>query len=260
MTPAALDITIAIILLLSALVAYFRGIIREAFTIVALIVATGTTYFGGEMMIQPFNKWLKVDVKGEEAAAAVSKAAATGADTSIIAKAHLFMGVLSYEKLAIICAYASVFIFFYLVMSLVGFFVSRAVNEAGLGLADKILGGAFGLARGALVVLLCFLPISFMIDQEKFPDWAKNSVSVPILQQSVAYIDEKIDLKKRIADTGKEALAKIKDYKRPEGKQTSVPVIQKVLREEDVAPPDGEEEDLKRELLSDERTAPPPSR
>lgn len=259
MTPAALDITIAIILLLSALVAYFRGIIREAFTIVALIVATTTTYFGGEMMIPAWNKWLKVDARSEEAAAAVSKAAATGAqlETAVAVKAHLFMGLLSYDKLAVICAYASVFIFFYLVMSLVGFFVSRAVNEAGLGLVDRLLGAGFGLARGFLVVFLCFLPISFMFKHDQFPEWAKNSVSVPILEQSVAFVDEKLDLKNRIQENGKLVLSKIQDYKRPEAapeaadKDKGAPVSRPDMDEED------DNADLHREIMEDERKAMP---
>ena len=257
MTPAALDITIAIILLLSALVAYFRGLIREAFTIVALIVAAGTTYFGGELAVPLFNKWLKVDARSEEAAAAVSKAAAAGQqiEAAINVKQHLFMGVLSYDKLAVISAYASVFIFFYLVMTLVGYFASRAVNEAGLGIVDRLLGAGFGLARGFLVVFLCFLPISFMFDHNKFPDWAKNSVSVPILVQTVAFVDEKVDLKKLIADNGKTVIDKVKKYKRPPIENTPAG---KTVAPQEVSPAAGEEEDdLKQELLRDERMAHP---
>ncbi len=256
MTPAALDITIAIILLLSALVAYFRGIIREAFTFVALLVAAGTAYFGGDMMISPFNKWLKVDQRGEEAAAAVSKSAAAGAqiETAMALKAHLFMGVMSYEQLATICAYASVFIFFYLVMTLVGYFASRAVNEAGLGIVDRLLGAGFGLARGFVVVFLCFLPISFMFDKDKLPDWAKNSVSVPILVQTVAFVDEKVDLKKLIADNGKTVIDKVSKYKRPPAEKPA----EKTVSPPEVSPAAGDDEDdLKQELLHDERQARP---
>jgi len=252
MTPVALDTIIAIVLLLSALVAYFRGIIREAFTLVALGVAGLTSYFGGELMITHFNKWLKVDARSEEAAAAVSKAAAAGAqlETAVAVKAHLFMGVLSYDKLSIICAYASVFVFFYLVMSLVGFFVSRAVTEAGLGVVDRLLGAGFGLARGALVVFLCFLPISFMVDHEKFPDWAKNSVSVPILEQSVAYVDEKIDLKKLISSSGKQVLEQVAKHKNvPAPAQSPAPATSY----RSIAPAAGESD----EIYEDERQAQP---
>ncbi|MDI1228667.1 MAG: CvpA family protein [bacterium] len=244
MTPAALDIIVAIILALSMLVAYFRGIIREAFTIVALIVATSVTYFAGEIMIPSFNKWLKVDERGEQAAAAVSKGANDVAQAAI-AKEHLIMGLVSPEKTAIILSYLSVFLVIYLIMSLVGFFVSRAVNEAGLGVMDKVLGAGFGLARGFLVVFLCFLPISFLVKGENFPDWAKNSVSVPILQDSVAYVDSKVDLRKLVADNGKEIISKINLKPSSKAKAEARAVTEE------------EERKMQDELLQDERRAGP---
>jgi membrane protein required for colicin V production len=244
MTPAALDIIIAVILALSMLVAYFRGIIREAFTIFALIVATSVTYFAGEIMIPSFNKWLKVDERGEQAAAAISKGANDVAQAAI-AKEHLIMGILSPEKTAVILSYLSVFVVIYLVMSLVGFFVSRAVNEAGLGVMDKVLGAGFGLARGFLVVFLCFLPISFLVKAENFPDWAKNSVSVPILQDSVAYVDSKVDLRKLVADNGREIISKINLKPSSKANAEARPVTEE------------EEREMQEELLDDERTARP---
>ncbi|HYD18770.1 MAG TPA: CvpA family protein [Patescibacteria group bacterium] len=246
MTPQALDITIAIILVLSMVVAYFRGIIKEAFTIVALVVATGGTYFAGQLMIPAFNKWLKVDQNGEAAAARVSKGTTDVAEAAI-AKSHLIFGVLSPEKTAVILSYASVFLIFYLIMSLVGFFVSRAVNEAGLGMMDKVLGAGFGLARGFLVVFLCFLPVSFFWTPDQLPDWAKNSVSVPILQDTVAYVDKHVDLRKLVKDTGNEVVQKI-NLKAP-----------LASRAKDEARPvtDEEEAEMQRELLEDEKTARP---
>ncbi len=246
MTPAALDIIIAIILALSMLVAYFRGIIREAFTIFALIVATSVTYFAGEIMIPSFNKWLKVDERGEQAAAAISKGANDVAQAAI-AKEHLIMDVLSPEKTAVILSYLSVFIVIYLIMSLVGFFVSRAVNEAGLGVMDRVLGAGFGLARGFLVVFLCFLPISFLVKADNFPDWAKNSVSVPILQDTVAYVDKKVDLRKLVADNGKEIISKI----------NMKPLASSKAQAEAHSVTEDDEEELQGELLSDERRARP---
>ncbi|MDE1151991.1 MAG: CvpA family protein [Micavibrio sp.] len=210
MTPAALDIIIACILALSALVAYFRGLIREIFTIIALIVASGAAYLGGDMMIPSFDKWLHVDKKvGAEAANAVSKAAASGTDASLIAHKNLIFGIVDPSLASVVCAYASVFVFFWLVMSLVGYFISRTVAESGMGILDKILGAAFGLARGFLVVFLFFLPISFLIDQEKFPDWAKNSISVPILEQAVVIVNDHVDLKKFVAENGSSFISKV---------------------------------------------------
>lgn len=209
MTPDALDIIVAILLLLSAAMAWFRGLIKEVFTIVALFSATAASYFGGPLMIGPFERWMKVDkVTGEQAANAVSKAAGAGTDASI-AKANLFMGIASPEIVAKVAAFASVFLFIYFVMSLIGFFLSRTVNESGLGIVDKLGGAGFGLARGFLVVFLLYLPVSFMIEHETMPLWAKNSVTVPVLDKAVAFADNQFGLHDMIVDRGGEIAVKL---------------------------------------------------
>jgi membrane protein required for colicin V production len=210
MTPAALDIAIACILLLSGMVAYFRGIIREAFTIVALVAATGAAYFGGSLMEPAFRTWLHVKPGvGEQAAHAVSKAAGSGTDASIV-KSDLFMGVIAPEKAAVIFSYLSVFVFIYLVMTLIGFFLTRAVNESGLSVVDRLLGLGFGLARGFLLVFLFYVPVHLMMDYKKYPDWAKNSISVPILEESAVYADAHLDIAKFIENRGNQLVVKLK--------------------------------------------------
>ncbi len=262
MTPAALDITIAIILLLSAIIAYFRGLIREIFTIVALIVASFGAYFGGDMMIASFDKWLHVDKKaGAEAANAVSKAAGSGTDAGLIASKHLIFGVIDPALASVVCAYASVFIFFYLVMSLVGYFVSRSVAESGLGIFDKLLGGVFGFVRGYLVVFLFFVPISFLIGQEKFPDWAKNSISVPILEQTLVFADDQLHLTDYVNSAGDKFKEKIQHIDltkiRKDVKEKAIKAEEKAREKagsENVQPQDAKPDDeLKQELLQEER-------
>lgn len=256
MTPVALDIIIACILLLSALVAYFRGIIREAFTIVALFVASGASYFGGDKMISSFDKWLEVDHEtGAQAAEAVSKAAGSGTDATIIAHKDLIFGVADPALVSVISAYASVFVFFYLVMALAGFALSRAVAEAGLGVVDRLFGAAFGFARGFLVIFLCFLPISFLFGHDRFPDWAKNSISVPILEQSVAFVDQHIDLKKAVADNSRVLLDKIGKNGPPPKKADDVAPMREPVRSPLIGSPD--EAELQSELFADERMARP---
>lgn len=208
MTPDALDITVAIILLLSAGIAWFRGLIREVFTIVALFAAAGAAYFGGELMIPPFEKWLGANnVVADIAADAVSRA--DNVAEVAVAKQHLIGGIATPEVVAKLCAYSSVFLFIYLVMSLIGYVLSKSVTESGLGILDKTLGAGFGLARGFILIFLFFLPVSFLIEHEKLPDWAKNSVSVPVLEKSVAFIDERFELRRMIEDRGGELALKI---------------------------------------------------
>jgi membrane protein required for colicin V production len=217
MTPDALDITVAGVLILSAIFAYFRGLIREVFTIGALIAASGAAYAGGGLMLPAFEKWLHVDqdaskIADQQAADAVSKAASTGADPGM-AKTQLVMGVIGHEHMAQLCAYASVFFFIYMVMSLIGYFLARAITEAGLGVIDRLLGAGFGFARGFVLVLLAYLPFWYYYQDrhDPMPAWATSSISVPVLDKSVEFVDKNLGLGKIIAKQGDEVVKKLKD-------------------------------------------------
>jgi uncharacterized membrane protein required for colicin V production len=273
MTPDALDITVGVILFLSMLVAYFRGIIREVFTIVALCSAFGASYFVGPLMIPPFEKWLNVDkdaakVADQQAADAVSKAAGGGTDAAM-AKGQLALGIIAHEHLAQICAYASVFLFIYFVMSLIGFFLTRAVAEAGLTIVDRLLGAGFGLARGFIVVFLLYLPAwyYYQANKEPMPDWAKNSVSVPVLEKAVDFADTHLGMTKLIQKGGDELAKKLQ--KRADKLEEKEKEQLKDTNTQNTAPPDTnttsdappdkahDQKELEDELKQEEKKGPP---
>ncbi|MBI3442022.1 MAG: hypothetical protein HY052_09540, partial [Proteobacteria bacterium] len=43
---------------------------------------------------------------------------------------------------------------------------------------------------------------TYLIDQKKFPDWAKESFSVPVLKKTLAWANERFELDKKIEDRG----------------------------------------------------------
>jgi uncharacterized membrane protein required for colicin V production len=212
MTPAVLDIIIASILLLSTGFAMYRGIIHEIFSIVGFVAAAGGSYFGGPALLPAFRRWLHVNADGgDAAAAAVSRAA--GADPAREAaavvsgaakKSELILGLLSPGLAAQIGAYGSVFVVVFIIMSLLSFFLSRGVHEAGLGFVDRLAGAVFGFARGFAFVFLPFAVVFVLAGQnlERFPDWAKNSTSVPLMGRAYAYADNTFGLSKQIEDRG----------------------------------------------------------
>jgi membrane protein required for colicin V production len=208
MTPAVLDITIAVIILLSTLIAWYRGIIREAFTILGLLTSTAAAWKGGPMLVPSFNKWLGVDADGGEKAAEIVTKGSNAEVTSSAAmqaaaqKSHLILGIISPAWAAKIAAYGTAFFLVFLIMALLSFFISRAVQESGLGFLDKFLGILFGAARGFALVFLFYVPWTFLVPADKFPAWATNSVSVPILQSTLAWADQHFNLKEKIEDRG----------------------------------------------------------
>ena len=249
MTPAVLDIIVAIIILLSVAIAFYRGIIREIFTIVGLGASVIGAWKGGPLLIPLFNDLLGVKADGgEKAAEAVSKGASADALSAkgmlaTLHKGDLILGVISPATAAKFAAYGSTFIIIFLIMSLISFFLSRGVQEAGLGFVDRIAGAGFGFARGFLLVFLPYVLCTFLIDQNKFPDWAKNSMTVPALQTAFDYADQHFDLKKRIEDRGGSIALKIQ-------KINPDTVGKDVSKEED---------ELKNELSSEDKQKAPGS-
>jgi uncharacterized membrane protein required for colicin V production len=207
MTPVVLDLIISVVILLSMGIAYMRGIIREIFTIVGLGGATFASYKGGHLLIPEFNKIFDVqNSSGAEAAEMVSRAGDTAGTealaTAIEAKKHLVLGVMSPELAAQASAYGSVFIVIFLLFTIASYSLTHLVKEAGLGVLDRLGGAGFGFARGFLFVFLLYLPCTILIDQDRFPVWAKNSKSVPILEKTFVWADGKFKLRDMIEDEG----------------------------------------------------------
>jgi membrane protein required for colicin V production len=82
------------------------------------------------------------------------------------------------ERLRLLAAFVGVFLAVLLAMSLVAMLVSKLVKSAGLGLEDRVLGGVFGLARGALIVTVLVL-VAGLTALPRQPEWRDALLSGP---------------------------------------------------------------------------------
>jgi membrane protein required for colicin V production len=82
------------------------------------------------------------------------------------------------ERLRLLAAFAAVFLVVLLAMSLLALLVSKLVKSAGLGLEDRVLGGVFGLARGALIVTVLVLAAG-LTALPRQPEWRDAVLSGP---------------------------------------------------------------------------------
>ena len=85
-------------------------------------------------------------------------------------------------ELRVAAAYAAVFIGSLIVTSLAGLLLSKIVKAVGLGGVDRLLGAAFGAARGLLIVLAAAL-VAGLTSAPRQPFW-KDSASGPLLAQA----------------------------------------------------------------------------
>ena len=82
------------------------------------------------------------------------------------------------ERLRLLAAFVGVFLAVLLAASLLALLVSKLVKSAGLGLEDRVLGGVFGLARGALIVMALVLAAG-LTALPRQPEWREAFLSGP---------------------------------------------------------------------------------
>ena len=78
-----------------------------------------------------------------------------------------------------------IFVVVLIVCSVAGMLFARVLRVAGLGLADRTLGGVFGFARGALISLISVLAAG-LTALPKEPFWREAALSGPLETAVVA--------------------------------------------------------------------------
>lgn len=196
MSPVIIDSVVAIILLLSALFALWRGLVRELLTIINLAGASASAWLFAKNLLPITDKFLDVD---------------RSLSAKEQAKVPDIWGVIPPPLMSTVLSYALIFFGVLIVLSIIGYFIGNAVKALGLGPADKVLGFVFGAARGFLIVFLLYLPVGYFLSFDKLPAWAQESVSVRMLDRAYVWFDGYSKEKKdEIKKTGDALLEKAK--------------------------------------------------
>ena len=87
--------------------------------------------------------------------------------------------------LRVALAFVIVFLAVVLAFALAGWLLSVLIKAAGLGLADRILGATFGLARGMLIVLVAVMLAGLTV-LPKESAWREAALSGPLETAVVA--------------------------------------------------------------------------
>lgn len=140
-----LDIAVIGIVALSILLAFFRGVIRELMALASWIAA------------------LVLALAFEGALAAMLPAFVTS------------------ETVRHVLAFVVIFVVVLVIGSVIAHLLAKVVRAAGLGFVDRFLGGIFGLARGAIVVMVGVLLAG--LTQLPRNDWWQNAALGPVLAE-----------------------------------------------------------------------------
>ena len=82
------------------------------------------------------------------------------------------------ETLRLVLAYVAVFIAALILWGLFAWLISKLVKSVGLGWLDRVLGGIFGILRGALVILV-LVWLAGLTEVPEYPIWRNAQTSKP---------------------------------------------------------------------------------
>lgn len=206
-----LDVIILCVMLVSAVIAFFRGLIKEVLTIVGLGGAAFGAFMFGGAAVPMFTGWI-VNAEDED---------------------YKFFDVIPDEIVALAAAYIAVFLLIFLVLSILGHFLSKGAEAIGLGPVDRSLGVVFGLIRGLVLIAVLYLPFSLVMEPEEFPEFVKESKLIPLVEDASNWTIETAGLEKPLEDAVEEAEDRAEEKKQ----KLSDDMIDKVRDEYIGAPP-----------------------
>lgn len=175
-----IDGIVAVVIILSAVLAYSRGFVREALSIGGWALAAVVAYVVAPS-VQPLMREIPVlrDFLGESG------------------------------ELAMIAAFAVVFAGALIIFSFITPLFAGAVQRSALGGIDRGLGFIFGVARGALLVAIAYLVYDRVIVSDPMP-MIDDSRSKIVFDQATQRLDEQLpqDIPGWIAERYEELISK----------------------------------------------------
>ncbi|MGJ8609893.1 MAG: CvpA family protein [Octadecabacter sp.] len=156
-----IDGVVAIVIILSALLAYSRGFVREALAIIGWIVATVMAFIFADK-VTPLVR--QIPVVGD------------------------FIG--DSCELSIIAAFAAVFAIVLVIVSIFTPLFSSIIQRSVLGGLDQGLGFLFGALRGILLVAVAFFVYSTVLQSQDIP-MVENSRAIAVFSKMTGNIEER---------------------------------------------------------------------
>ncbi len=140
------------LILVSAIMALARGFMRELATLSAFIAALASAYVAIHLFDDQVKNWLP--------------------DGAAFWLPYALIGIPAF-----ISAYALVAVF--------GQRLSKSIQGLeGIGLMDRIVGFAFGAARGFGVIMLGIIAMHFLMEDSRIPDFIRDARTYPYFKSS----------------------------------------------------------------------------
>jgi membrane protein required for colicin V production len=147
-----IDVVVFTVLILSGLIGYFRGLVKEVLSLATWVGAVLVTLYAFSH-VQPY----------------VRQVIAIPMVADIVAGVGLFLVTL-------------------VVLTLVNHTVSGRVKDSALGALDRGLGFLFGLVRGALLVCVAYIAATWAWTEADLNPYFRDARTLPMVKQGAAII------------------------------------------------------------------------
>jgi membrane protein required for colicin V production len=150
----AFDLVAIAIILISSIMAFARGLMREVFSIVAFIGAAAAAYYGYGHV------------------------------------APMLSGFINSPTIAAGAAIVILFVVVFIVISILTAVVAKTLHKSGeIGAIDRGAGLVFGALRGVLALALIVLLLNKIMVPERRPDWLVQAKTYPVLNDVATGIE-----------------------------------------------------------------------
>jgi membrane protein required for colicin V production len=150
MTVTLLDLILIGVMIISAALAMVRGFTREVLSIASWVAAAAAAIYFFEPARAIARDYIKFNP----------------------------------PQIADVIAAGGVFLVVLLVVSFITMKISDTILDSRVGPVDRILGFAFGAARGLLLVVVAFLFFNWLVPDKGQPEWVRTAQSKPVLQDA----------------------------------------------------------------------------
>lgn len=192
------DALVLAAVIISSVIAFLRGFIRELLTIVGVAGGLAASYFGGPLLVPVLRGWLGVSHDP--------------------AKVEKLFDAVPMNIVADVCAYGLIFVVVVIILSVLSHFLSVGAKAVGLGPVDRTLGVLFGAARAILLLSLLYLPVMLLIEKEERSTWSvlKDSRTHSYIEQGSTWISSFLpeDTRETVDDATEQANEKMNETRK----------------------------------------------
>lgn len=145
------DLAIIIILLVSALLAFFRGLVKEILAVAGWVGAALATLYGFRYAQPIARQFIAIELAADAAAG------------------------------------LAIFLVTLIILSFITHTIAERVRDSALNAVDRSLGFVFGLVRGAVLIVLAYMLLAWAVPAQDQPDWLRQARAIPFIERGAEF-------------------------------------------------------------------------